>query len=163
MPQHSDSLARMRNPEKKLNNEKKEKCISKQHFDCYENCEKVLSTGSSSRSSLISVDSGFFPCEEDFREKVESISSETLRLWIKRSADIRTIFNEKYSQKNDEAEIIKIDPYESIKDLDDIKYKLEGSKDSEGRIHGRCVLSLSDGGEIFGVWKHGVRYRIYQF
>ena len=155
--QLSDSVTR-----KKQNNEE-EKCISKHHEDSNEDCEKVSSAVSSSRSSLISVDSGFFPCDEDFREKVESISAERIKLWIKRTADIRNIFNEKSSEKNLEGEIIKLDPYESIQDLDDIKYELEGSKDSDGRLHGRCVLSLSDGGEIFGVWKHGVRYRIYQF
>ena len=50
--------------------------------------EKLFSSGTGSRSSFTSVDSGFFSCEEDFREKVESLNAEKLKAWIKSLSDI---------------------------------------------------------------------------
>ena len=118
-----------------------------------EQCEQLNSPRLSSRSSLVSVDSGFFSCEEDFREKVESINAEKLDIWLKSVLGKRTSYIEQTTE-NFDGEIVKIDPYENIQDF---QYDWEGSLDSEGRFHGRGLLSLPDGGEIFGVWKNGVR------
>ena len=137
-----------------------EDSFTKNKSDSYEHCENFVSMGSNSRSSVTSVtsaDSGIFFCEDDFLEKVESLNAEKLIAWIKRLADQRKLFNENTMERCFKGEMIKADPYENIKYLDDLVDHWEGTLDPEGRLHGGCVLSLSDGGEVAGVWSHGVR------
>ena len=123
-----------------------------------QDCEKLFSSGSGSRSSFTSVDSGYFSCEEDFKEKVESLNAEKLKAWIKSLSDIRNPVSEKPAEicQPFHGEIVlKVCPYGNIEDYG--RYEWEGSLDSEGKLHGRGFLSFPDGGSMVGVWQHGVR------
>ena len=131
---------------------------SKQILDCAEDCEKLFASGSGSRSSFTSVDSGFSSCEEDFREELESLNAEKLEAWIKSVSDRRNSFSDKTAEgcQPFEGEILlKVCPYGNIEDYG--RYDWEGSLDSAGKLHGRGLLSLADGGTMRGVWQHGVR------
>ena len=131
---------------------------SKEILDGPEDCEKLFSSGSGSRSSFTSVDSGFFSCEEDFREKVESLNAEKLKAWIRSVSNSRNSFSEKpleICQPLDGEILDKVCPYGNIEDYG--RYEWDGSLDSEGKLHGRGFLSFPDGGSMLGVWQHGVR------
>ena len=131
---------------------------SKQILDGPEDCEKLFCSGSGSRSSFTSVDSGFFSSEEDFREELESLNVEKLEAWIKTVSDRRNSFSEKSDaicQPSDGEILLKVCPYGNVEDYG--RYDWEGSLDSAGKLHGRGFLSLPDGGTMRGVWQHGVR------
>ena len=125
-----------------------------------EDCEKLLSAGCGSRSSFTSVDSGFFSCEEDFREKAESLNAEKLKSWIKSVSDRRSSLSETPSemcQACDGETVVPVCPYHAdIEDHGGCEW--DGRRDSQGRLDGRGFLTFPDGGSMLGVWHHGVRH-----
>ena len=133
---------------------------SKQILHSREDCEALFCSGSGSRSSFTSVDSGFSSSEdcEDFREELETLNAEKLETWIRSVSDRRNSFSDKTAeicQPCDGEILLKVCPYGNIEDYG--RYDWEGSLDSEGKLHGRGLLSLPDGGTMRGVWRHGVR------